>query len=169
MGGAGGAAGVLLGGIITDLLSWRWILFINVPIGLLAAFFAQRLIAEGRDPTAARDFDLRGALSATLGLSLLVLGHRPHRSRPAGARPATLALIGAGIALLVVFVVIEGRFAHAPLMPLRIFASRTLTRRTSSCCWSARSTLRDVVLPVALSPAGARLLADQAPGWRSCR
>jgi EmrB/QacA subfamily drug resistance transporter len=126
MGGAGGAAGVLLGGILTQLLGWRWILFINVPIGLLAAVLAQRLIAEGRDPTRARDFDLRGALSATLGLSLLVLGIV--RTDVTGwGSASTLGLIGAGIALLVVFVVIEGRFAHAPLMPLRIFASRTLT------------------------------------------
>jgi len=126
MGGAGGAAGVLLGGILTQLLGWRWILFINVPIGLLAAVLAQRLIAEGRDPTRARDFDLRGALSATLGLSLLVLGIV--RTDVTGwGSASTLGLIGAGIALLVAFVVIEGRFAHAPLMPLRIFASRTLT------------------------------------------
>ena len=126
MGGAGGAAGVLLGGILTDLLSWRWILFINVPIGLLAAFFAQRLIAEGRDPNRARDFDLRGAFSATLGLSLLVLGIV--RTDVTGwGSVSTLGLIAAGIALLVAFVVIEGKFAHAPLMPLRIFASRTLT------------------------------------------
>ena len=54
MGGAGGAAGVLLGGVLTDLLSWRWILFINVPIGLLAALFAQRYIAETRDAANAR-------------------------------------------------------------------------------------------------------------------
>src|SRR5690349_21193029 len=74
MGGAGGAAGVLLGGILTDLLGWRWILFINVPIGILAAVLAQRLIVESRSPARARDFDLRGAISATLGLSVLVLG-----------------------------------------------------------------------------------------------
>ena len=52
MGGAGGAAGVLLGGVLTDLLGWRWILFINVPIGLVAAFFAHRMIAESRAPAA---------------------------------------------------------------------------------------------------------------------
>ena len=74
MGGAGGAAGVLLGGILTDVLGWRWILFVNVPIGLVAAFFAQRMIAEGRDAARPTDFDLRGALSATVGLSLLVFG-----------------------------------------------------------------------------------------------
>src|ERR1700760_5120358 len=49
MGGAGGAAGVLLGGILTDVLGWRWILFINVPIALIAAFATEQLIAEGRD------------------------------------------------------------------------------------------------------------------------
>jgi EmrB/QacA subfamily drug resistance transporter len=126
MGGAGGAAGVLLGGVLTDLLSWRWILFINVPIGLLAAVFAQRLIAEGRDPSRTRDFDLRGALSATVGLSLLVLGIVRTDQTGWGSAP-TLGLIAGGIALLVLFVVIEGRFARAPLMPLRIFSSRTLS------------------------------------------
>ena len=74
MGGAGGAAGVLLGGIVTDVLSWRWILFINVPIGLMAAVAAHRLLLESRNSGPAREFDLRGALAATLGLSLLVLG-----------------------------------------------------------------------------------------------
>src|ERR1700683_3717134 len=68
MGGAGGAAGVLLGGILTDLLSWRWILFINVPIGLLAAVAAQRMIMESRNERGTRNFDLLGALSATIGL-----------------------------------------------------------------------------------------------------
>ena len=74
MGGAGGAAGVLLGGVLTDLLGWRWILFINVPIGLMAAMLAQRLIAEGRNAERAAQLRPAGALAATVGLSLLVLG-----------------------------------------------------------------------------------------------
>ncbi len=126
MGGAGGAAGVLLGGVLTDLLGWRWILFINVPIGLLAALAAQRLLAEGRAPERARNFDLPGALSATIGLSLLVLGIVRTDATGWGA-PGTLALIGAGLALLLVFLAIEGRLATAPLMPLRIYSSRTLS------------------------------------------
>jgi EmrB/QacA subfamily drug resistance transporter len=126
MGGAGGAAGVLLGGVITDLLSWRWILFINVPIGLLAAFAAQRLITESKRPMSSRDFDLRGALAATIGLSLLVLGI-VRTDQTGWGSAQTLAIIAAGIVLLAGFAVIEGKFARAPLMPLRIWASRTLT------------------------------------------
>src|SRR5436309_9213615 len=102
MGCAGGAAGVLLGGILTDLLGWRWILFINVPIGLIAALLAQRFIAEGRDARAERKFDLAGALSATIGLSLLVLGIVRTDVTGWGA-PSTLVLIGAGLALLIAF------------------------------------------------------------------
>ncbi len=126
MGGAGGAAGVLLGGVITDLLSWRWILFINVPIGLLAAFAAQRFIAESKRPMSSRDFDLTGALAATVGLSLLVLGI-VRTDQTGWGSAQTLAIIGAGIVLLAGFVLVEGRFASAPLMPLRIWASRTLS------------------------------------------
>jgi EmrB/QacA subfamily drug resistance transporter len=126
MGGAGGAAGVLLGGVITDLLSWRWILFINVPIGLLAAFAAQRFITESKRPMGSRDFDLTGALAATIGLSLLVLGI-VRTDQTGWGSAQTLAIIGAGILLLAGFVLVEGRFASAPLMPLRIWASRTLS------------------------------------------
>ncbi len=126
MGGAGGAAGVLLGGILTDLLSWRWVLFINLPIGLIAAYLAQRMIAEGRNPGAARGFDLSGALTATAGLSLLVLGIV--RTDTTGwGNGATIGLMLAGLALLGVFVAIEGRLAKAPLMPLRLFSSRSLS------------------------------------------
>jgi EmrB/QacA subfamily drug resistance transporter len=126
MGGAGGAAGVLLGGVITDLLSWQWILFINVPIGLGAAFLTSRLVGEGRNPNATRNFDLAGATSATLGLSLLVLGVVRTDTTGWGS-PGTLGLILGGLALVAAFVVIEGRLAKAPLMPLRIYASRTLS------------------------------------------
>jgi MFS family permease len=126
MGGAGGAAGVLLGGVLTDLLGWRWILFINVPIALAAAIATERFIAGGREPRTARGFDVAGALSATVGLSLLVLGIVRTDATGWGA-PATLGLMGAGLTLLVVFVWIEGWFAKAPLMPLRIYRSRTLS------------------------------------------
>ncbi len=126
MGGAGGAAGVLLGGVITDLLSWRWILFINVPIGLLAATFALRYIAETRAAGQRRSFDLAGAITATVGLSVLVLGIV--RTDVTGwGSASTLGLLVAGAALLALFVAIEGRIARAPLMPLRIYASRTLS------------------------------------------
>ncbi len=126
MGAAGGAAGVLLGGILTDVLGWRWILFINVPIGLLAAVAAERLIAEGRRAGATRNFDLTGALSATIGLSLLVFGIV--RTDTTGwGNGGTLALVFAGLGLLAVFVLVEGWIAKAPLMPLRLFRSRSLT------------------------------------------
>ena len=126
MGGAGGAAGVLLGGVLTSALSWRWILFINVPIGVLAGIFAHRMIAETRGATTTRHFDFSGALAATAGLTLLVFGIV--RTDVTGWGSAqTLALIGAGVVLLLAFLVIEGRFARAPLMPLRIYASRTLS------------------------------------------
>jgi MFS family permease len=126
MGGAGGAAGVLLGGVLTDALGWRWILFINVPIGLVAAVLTYRYIAEGRNRERAKNFDLAGAVTATIGLSLLVLGIVRTDVTGWGAAQ-TLALIGAGVLLLLLFVAIEGRFATAPLMPLRIYASHTLS------------------------------------------
>jgi EmrB/QacA subfamily drug resistance transporter len=126
MGGAGGAAGVLLGGILTDLAGWRWILFINVPIGLAAAFLTTVYIAEGRAQHATRNFDLAGALAATIGLSLLVLGIV--RTDVTGwGNASTIALLAVGVGLLGLFLAIEGRFAKAPLMPLALFASRTLS------------------------------------------
>ncbi len=126
MGGAGGAAGVLLGGVLTDLLSWRWILFINVPIGLIAAMLAARYIAESRVRTSSRSFDVAGAMSATVGLSLLVLGIVQTDVTGWGST-STLGLLAGGALLLVLFVAIEGRFARSPLMPLRIYSSRTLS------------------------------------------
>src|ERR1700738_5181027 len=70
--GAGGAAGVLLGGILTSGLNWRWVLFVNVPIGLAAAALAPRTLVESRAENGASTFDLPGAVTVTAGLSLLV-------------------------------------------------------------------------------------------------
>jgi EmrB/QacA subfamily drug resistance transporter len=127
MGGAGGAAGALLGGILTQALSWRWILFINVPIGIVAALAAARLIAEGRsDAPARRNFDLAGALTVTAGLVALVYAIVGTDTHGWGSAQ-TLVVMAVGLVLLALFVLIEGRLATAPLVPLRIFASKTLT------------------------------------------
>ena len=97
MGGAGGAAGVLLGGVLTDLLSWRWILFINVPIGLLAALFAPALHRRGARDRAASGTSTSPARSrATLGLSVLVLAIVRTDVTGWGSAP-TLALLAAGL------------------------------------------------------------------------
>ena len=127
MGGAGGAAGALLGGILTDALSWQWILFVNVPIGIAAAVAAPRLVEEGRNAAAiARGFDIAGAVTITLGLVALVFGIVRTDQYGWGSAEA-LVPMGVGLALIAVFLVIEGRLARWPLMPLRIFAARTLT------------------------------------------
>jgi EmrB/QacA subfamily drug resistance transporter len=126
MGGAGGAFGVLAGGLLTDLLGWQWVLFINVPIGLAAAALAPRFVAEGRDRSRARVFDLSGALTVTLGLVAIVFAIvRTDVNGWASAQ--TIVVLAIGLALVALFLVIEGRLASQPLMPLRIFRSRSLS------------------------------------------
>jgi len=127
MGGAGGAAGALLGGLLTETLSWRWILFINIPIGLVAAFSALRLVRESRpDPGRRKHFDFLGALTVTGGLVVLVYGIVRTDVNGWGST-TTLVTLAAGLALLGVFLTIEGRFASAPLMPLKTFRSRAVS------------------------------------------
>jgi EmrB/QacA subfamily drug resistance transporter len=126
MGGAGGAVGSLLGGVLTDTISWRWILFINVPIGVAVAALSFLYVAEGRNPSRARSFDFAGAITATLGLTALVWAIvRTDVNGWASAQ--TIGVGAAGLALIAVFLAIEGRLATAPLMPLRIFSSRMLS------------------------------------------
>jgi predicted MFS family arabinose efflux permease len=127
MGGAGGAVGSLLGGVLTDALSWRWILFINIPIGLLAGLAAQRFVAESRaDASARRAFDATGAVTVTAGLVAIVYGI-VRTDKYGWGSANTLVALGIGLALLVSFFVWEGRLAKAPLVPLRVFRSRQLS------------------------------------------
>jgi len=123
--GSGGAAGVLLGGVLTDGLGWEWVLWVNVPIGLAAAVIAPTLLAESRASSARRHFDIAGAASVTAGLSLLVYALVDANNAGWGSA-RTIGLLTLSAVLLVGFVVIERRTA-APLVPFRIFRLRTLT------------------------------------------
>jgi EmrB/QacA subfamily drug resistance transporter len=122
--GAGGAAGVLLGGILTSGLSWRWVLFVNVPIGLAAAALAPRTLVESRSEDGSKSFDFPGAVTVTAGLALLVYAVVDAVNIGWGSTATILRLAGAG-PLLVAFVIIELRQSH-PLMPFSIFRLRTL-------------------------------------------
>jgi EmrB/QacA subfamily drug resistance transporter len=127
MGAAGGSVGVLLGGILTQLLSWRWILFINVPIGAATALASLRVItAERPESPARRNFDLAGALTGTAGLIILTYGIVKTEQYGWGSA-RTLVTLAIALGLLGVFLAIEARFAKAPLMPLHIFKSRQLS------------------------------------------
>jgi EmrB/QacA subfamily drug resistance transporter len=123
--GAGGAFGLLLGGVLTDLLAWEWIFLVNVPIGIGVALAAMRFVPNSRAPAAARrGFDLAGAVSVTAGLVVLVYAIVKAQEMGWGSLH-TLGLGGVAIALLAGFVAIEARSA-APLVRLGLFRVRSL-------------------------------------------
>jgi EmrB/QacA subfamily drug resistance transporter len=118
--GAGGSVGLVLGGLLTDLISWRAGLFINVPVGAVLMWLAIRYL-EDTEPQPGR-FDVMGAVTSTLGMTAVVYGFV--RAAQAGWGDAmTIASFAAGLALLTAFVVTERRAVH-PITPLRLFASR---------------------------------------------
>jgi len=123
--GSGGAAGVLLGGVLTEGLGWEWVLWVNVPIGIAAALIAPSLIAETRADDEVRHFDVAGAVTITLGLSALVFGLLDAESAGWGSAQTILTLVGSA-ALLAAFVAVERR-SRAPLVPFSIFRVRTVT------------------------------------------
>jgi EmrB/QacA subfamily drug resistance transporter len=123
--GSGGAAGVLLGGVLTDGLGWEWVLWVNVPIGIGAALIAPTLLAESRAEGDRRAFDVAGALSVTAGLSVLVYALVDATDAGWGSTQ-TIGLLALAVALLGAFVLIEQR-SRQPLVPFRIFRLRTLT------------------------------------------
>ena len=138
--GSGAAAGVLLGGVLTSYLSWSWIFFINVPVGIAAIVLAPVLLHESRADLAHRHFDFPGAASITAGLMLLVYAMTRATTDGWGA-PSTLGLLAGAAGLIAAFVAIELR-SPSPLLPLRIFRLRTLPPRTPRWRSSARSRSR---------------------------
>jgi EmrB/QacA subfamily drug resistance transporter len=123
--GAGGAVGVLLGGILTDGLGWEWVLWVNVPVSLIAFALSPRLLMESRATDEARAFDVAGAVSITAALSLLVYAVVDAESAGWGSTK-TLSLIAVSLILFAAFVFIELR-SRKPLVPFSIFRIRTLT------------------------------------------
>ena len=123
--GSAGAAGVLLGGILTEGLGWQWVLWVNVPVSLVALVLTPRLIPESRSERAMRHYDVAGAVSITAGLSLLAYALLDANSAGWGST-RTVGLLALAVALIAAFVVIELR-SRAPLVPFRIFRLRTLT------------------------------------------
>src|SRR5499427_2061077 len=117
--GSGAAAGVLLGGVLTSGLGWRSILFVNVPIGIVAILLTPRLIAESGADTVRRGFDLPGAVTVTAGLSALVYA-LVRASAVGWGSVQTIGVLVAAAALLVSFVAIERR-SQAPLVPFGFF------------------------------------------------
>ncbi len=119
--GAGGAIGVLAGGILTEYASWRWCLLVNVPIAIAAAFAASRVVHESR-AGGTTNYDIPGALLSTAGLVSLVYGFTKADSDGWGAGP-TLIFLSIAVVLLIAFVIVESR-SQNPLLPLRVVAER---------------------------------------------
>jgi EmrB/QacA subfamily drug resistance transporter len=122
--GSGGAAGAILGGVLTDVLSWQSVLYVNIPVGIAAVALAPRLLPEGRDVAGIRSFDLAGAVSVTAGLALLI--YAVVDAENAGWTSVQTLVLGAtSLALIASFVAIESR-AKRPLLPLSTFRNRML-------------------------------------------
>jgi EmrB/QacA subfamily drug resistance transporter len=129
--GGGAAIGLLLGGVLTEYASWRWCLGVNVPIALVAAYAATRVVRESKAEGDTK-YDIPGAVLVTLGLVSLVYGFteaakekNPGQSTEVlgWTAPTTLSFLGAAVVLLVAFVLWERRSAH-PLLPLRVALDR---------------------------------------------
>lgn len=116
----GSAVGLIAGGVLTQWVSWRWVLFVNVPIGLAVIAVALRALPETAKGQGR--FDLAGALTSTLGMAGLVYGFVRAASDSWGD-PLTIAAFGGGAVLLAIFVAVELR-APSPIVPLRLFADR---------------------------------------------
>jgi EmrB/QacA subfamily drug resistance transporter len=124
VGGFGAVAGVLLGGILTDALSWEWIFFVNVPVGVIGFALAPMLLRESRDAHVRR-FDLPGAVLVTSGLSTLVYGIT-QAGQKGWVSADTLGVFAGSLVLLAAFVAWELRHPE-PLMRFGIFQTRTVS------------------------------------------
>lgn len=124
-GASGGAAGVLLGGLLTGSVGWPWVFWVNVPVAVVAAATALRVIAEHRPPLTGRRIDVAGAASITAGLSLFVYALVGAQAN-GWVSAATLSRLAGAAVLIAVFVAVELR-VHAPLVPFAVFRRADLS------------------------------------------
>jgi EmrB/QacA subfamily drug resistance transporter len=121
-GGVGGMAGALAGGALTTGLSWRWVFLVNVPIGAVLVAAAMMSLAGARNARR-ESLDLMGAVAATAGLGAVIYGVM--RSADEDSSTAqVLGPVGAGVLLLLAFILVEARLADRPMVPLRLFRVR---------------------------------------------
>jgi EmrB/QacA subfamily drug resistance transporter len=120
----GGAVGLLLGGVLTDVLSWPWVFFVNLPVGVAAFLLSLKYVPESRDAHPHRRFDVAGAVTVTAGLIVLVYGIVKAEEQGWGSLH-TIGFVSLAAVLLVSFLVIEARSTH-PLVRLSIFLRRTI-------------------------------------------
>ena len=119
--GGGAAIGLVAGGLLTEYANWHWTLLVNTPVAIIAVLLAIPFVRESR-ATGNTSYDIPGAITATLGLVSIVYGITKAGSVGWGAT-STLTFLGIGVALLIVFIVIESKTSH-PLLPLRILTNR---------------------------------------------
>lgn len=127
--GAGGAAGAILGGVLTSALSWRWVLFVNIPIGVAGVIAGVTWLTESRAADRggpAPRLDIGGAVTVTLGLGVLVYAIVGTQTHP-WTSAQTLVLLAIAAVLLAVFAIIQLRVARMPLVPFGLFRSRSVT------------------------------------------
>jgi MFS family permease len=166
VGAIGTAVGPFVGGLLTDLIDWRWVFFFNVPFTLAALLLTRRNVGESRDISAQR-IDLRGLVAVTLGVAAFT--YAIDRGSAWGWLSAsTLGLAAAGIGLLVLFLFIEAR-VRSPLVDLELFRNIPYHRWSPAWCSSARPwpTRPAACWPGASAPAAACPTGSWARRWRS--
>src|SRR5437773_8877368 len=132
----GGSIGVVLGGVLTDLISWHWIFLVNVPIGVLVAVLSLRLLPDERVAAMSRRLDVAGAVTVTAALMLAVYAI-VNGNQNGWTSAETLGLLGGAALLLALFVAIESR-VRSPLVPLRLFKLRNIrVSNTVGVLWAA--------------------------------